>query len=105
MYVQQEAHEFSLQALFIALSIVVTLIGVAGGDRHLFYIIQNPANTSYILKLAFISQFFAIMTVGIGKASVAFLILRILPKHGSKWRKWALWATIVSTTVFSSLCG
>ena len=73
-----------------------------GGCRHVYYLTDDQL--LMIDKLLNVIQPFAIMTVAIGRISVAVLILRIL--KFSTWRKWFLYICIVSTLVFSVLtCG
>lgn len=78
---------------------MVIIIGVNGGTRHLAYI-QPASHAVYVLKLHQATQPFGIMASGTGKISVAFLLMRFLPKTG-KWRQRFLWVLITITFVNS----
>ncbi|KAG8167217.1 hypothetical protein KVR01_002906 [Diaporthe batatas] len=85
--------------IYLGGTILVILIGVNGGTRHLAYI-QPASHAVFVFKLHQITQSFGIMASGTGKISVAFLIMRFLPNTG-KWRQRFLWVLIVITFVQS----
>ncbi|MCJ1328445.1 hypothetical protein MMC10_005122 [Thelotrema lepadinum] len=80
-----------------------TAYALAGGGRHLYYLSQDPVHASQILKLNWISQPFAIMSLGLGKISVAFLMLRLIGGF-VKARRIFLWIIIILTFIFSVVC-
>ena len=62
-----------------------------GGARHLYYL--TPAEIHTVLKWNWISQPFGTMALAFGKASVAFLLLKIIGPN-TVWRKWFLWTSM-----------
>ena len=86
--------------LFIPVAIAVTFLVHHGGARHLYYL--TPAEVEYTTKVNWISQPFNIMSIGTGKISVSFLILRLLGPSAF-WQKWFLYINIVLTFVINSL--
>lgn len=69
-----------------------------GGTRHLLYLAENPTHLTYVSKLNWIAQAFAIFCLGTGKIAVAFLILRLL-NRASVWRRWSLYIASVWTAL------
>ena len=63
-----------------------------GGARHLFYL--NPDQITLVLKYSFISQPFFILSVVLGKSSVALLLLRIIGPV-TTWRRRFLYGNFI----------
>ena len=90
------------QVLFTAYTIVVIILAIDGGGRHEFYL--STSQVLHLVKVNFIAQPFGIAATGIGKISVAFLILRILDSTALwRWQKCYLWCTIMLTSIFTIL--
>lgn len=82
--------------MFLAASILTTIIAINGGARHLYYL--SPSQVSTVVKFNWANQPFAIAVVALGKISAAFLVLRIL--HGTTvWRKWFLYGSMSITVI------
>ena len=92
-------HVHELQALFIALTIVVSLFAASGGVRHAYY--MSESKLLHVTKLGFIAQPIATIAQGLSKISVAFLLLRILGNVILPWRKVLLWLVIIITAILS----
>ncbi|KAK3365414.1 hypothetical protein B0H63DRAFT_112484 [Podospora didyma] len=78
----------------------VTYMASIGGSRHVFYL--TPEQTLLAVKYSWISQPWAIFTFATGKASVAFLTLRIIGRN-TVWRKYMLWFIIATITIVNGL--
>ena len=87
---------------FLAYCCFLTAYALRGGGRHVFYLEQDPARLTEVLKLNWLSQPWAIMSLGLGKISVAFLMLRLVGPF-IKARRSFLWTLIVLTFVFSAV--
>lgn len=74
-------------AMAFAFTIIGTIYAHAGGGRHAFYLSQTTRE--FALKLNWISQSPGILAIAMGKISVAFLILRIVPQD--RLRRWLLY--------------
>lgn len=85
--------------ILIAAVILWTMLAVNKGCRHLYYL--QPSEQVYAMRLEFIITPFAVMALGTGKISVAFLILRIMGQ--STWRRRLLYFSIISTFIFCGL--
>ncbi|KAL8787321.1 MAG: hypothetical protein Q9195_007816 [Heterodermia aff. obscurata] len=90
---------FVTMALFIALTIVVSLFAASGGVRHAYY--MSESKLLHVTKLGFIAQPIATIAQGLSKISVAFLLLRILGNVILPWRKVLLWLVIIITAILS----
>ena len=78
-----------------------TYMGSLGGCRHLYYLEMDPAQAANAIRLNWIAQPFAIMSLATGKISVAFLIMRFM--GDSKWRRaFLIWVSMIGSTLF---CG
>jgi len=88
--------------LFIALTVVVCLMSLNGGVRHLVYLMADPANLVYVTQLNYLVQPLAMVSNGIGKISVGLTILRILGPT-SRWRRGIIWSFIIGTIIFGIL--
>ncbi|KAF2871552.1 hypothetical protein BDV95DRAFT_606986 [Massariosphaeria phaeospora] len=84
--------------VFLPLTIIVSLFSLSGGTRHLEYLLQDPAQTQYLVKLNWIAQPLAIFCLGSSKVAVAFLIVRLL-NRASVWRRWSLYVASAWTVV------
>ncbi|CAG8953110.1 hypothetical protein HYFRA_00003307 [Hymenoscyphus fraxineus] len=86
--------------LFMVMTAFVTKLALIGGARHVFYL--TPDQIMNATKWSWISQPWGIFLFAPGKASVAFLILRIMgPK--TVWRKWLLYFLIVMIFLVNSM--
>lgn len=74
-----------------------------GGGRHLYYLLQHPDQARDVVKLNWIGQPAAIMSLGLGKISVGFLMLRLIGPF-VRARRVFLWALIILTFIFSVVC-
>lgn len=88
------------QIVFVAMTIIVGFLGSHGGTRHAYYL--SPTEFLYVVKLNYTAQPFGIVAVGMGKISVAFILLRILG-NTSLWHRLSLWITIALTFIFTVL--
>ncbi|ORY18572.1 hypothetical protein BCR34DRAFT_596160 [Clohesyomyces aquaticus] len=84
--------------VFIPTTILVSIMSLSGGTRHLEYLSANPTHMQYVVKLNWIAQPLCIFCLGAGKLSIAFLILRLL-NRASVWRRWSLYIAIVWTAI------
>ena len=90
---------YRLQILAIVVAALATLNVSQGGARHLY---QIPAsNIMSVLKLSWVLQPFAIMALATAKVSVAFVMLRIIPR-AKVWPRRFLYFSIVSTFLISA---
>ena len=71
-----------------------------GAGRH--YETLDPLQKIMAVKLNWISQPFAIFSGGVGKVSVALLLLKIMPKN--KFRQWFLYILIALMTIINAIC-
>ena len=86
--------------LFIVISCLITYQSSLGGFRHLFYV--PPEHLSEVAKVNYIFQVVGIFSYVTAKASVGYLILKILgPK--SFWRKWSIWFIVILTFISNSI--
>ena len=95
------SHAHRRQALFIALTVIVSLFAASGGVRHAYYMTESKL--LHVTKLGFIAQPIATIAQGLSKISVAFLLLRILGNVILPWRKVLLWLVIIITAILSIL--
>ncbi|KAL9131488.1 MAG: hypothetical protein Q9217_000567 [Psora testacea] len=87
--------------LVVASNIAITFAVVNGLGRHSYYL--TPEQRVYNLKIGeYIAEPFAIIAIATGKASVAFLILRIIGPS-TFWRKWIIYVSIPLTLLMNSL--
>ena len=94
---QYESNEL-VQIIYMITCGWVTYLASIGGCRHLYYL--SPSQALEAVKYNWIAQVFGITVFATGKIAVALLILRIIgPK--TFWRKWILWAVIVSAVVIN----
>lgn len=76
-------------------------MGSLGGCRHLYYLERDPGQAIKAIRLNWITQPFAIMSLATGKISVAFSIMRFM--GDSKWRRaFLIWVSMIGSTIF---CG
>ena len=90
----------SVQLLFLIMTCFVTYLASIGGCRHLYYL--TPEQALQALKWSWISEPWGVQLFTTGKASVAILIIRIMGRT-SLWRKWFLYAMIISVFIVNSL--
>ncbi|KAH7118728.1 hypothetical protein B0J11DRAFT_508831 [Dendryphion nanum] len=83
--------------VFLPLTVLVSLFSLSGGTRHLVYLVQDPLQMTYLVKLNWIAQPLAIFCLGSTKISVAFLIIRLL-NRASVWRRYSLYVASAITT-------
>lgn len=86
--------------MFLIACILVTVMALGGGARHLYYL--SPAELTTSLKLNWTVDTFALVGFGTGKISTALLILRILSPT-AKRRKWFLYINICLTIIITFL--
>lgn len=86
--------------IFTAISCLVTYQASLQGFRHLFYL--QPQQVPEVAKVNYIMQVLGIFSYVTAKASVGYLILRLLPPK-SRWRKWIIWSVIILTFIINSL--
>ncbi|CAI6243446.1 unnamed protein product [Periconia digitata] len=71
---------------------------VKGGTRHLYYLLEDPANAVYVVKWNVIARPMGYFALSIGKISIGFLLLRVLERT-SRWRRWSIHITNIITAV------
>lgn len=71
-----------------------------GAGRH--YEALDPLEKMMAVKLNWISQPFTIFSCGVGKISIAFLLLRIMAKN--KFREWFLYVLIALLVIINAIC-
>ncbi|KAM0800903.1 hypothetical protein BDR22DRAFT_907498 [Usnea florida] len=87
--------------LFLIMTCFTTHLASIGGCRHLYYL--TPEQALKAVKWTWISEPWGVFLFATGKAAVAILILRIMGRT-SFWRKWILYALVVSLFITCSLC-
>lgn len=90
---------YQFQILALAVAALATLNVSQGGARHLYQI--PPSNIMSVLKLNWVLQPFAIMALATAKISVAFVMLRIIPR-ATVWPRRFLYFSILSTFLTSA---
>jgi len=88
-----------VQALDLAVSLMWSVYAGRGYARHLYYL--TPDQLSNALELNTISRSMCMLSIAIGKVSVAFLIERIAPP--GNWRKWMLRGISISIMVSATI--
>lgn len=90
-------HEYQLrlQTVSIAVSIIYSVYAGRGYARHEYYL--TPPQVVEALKLNVIARSMYVISIGLGKISVALLIERIAPP--GDWRKWLLRGISLSMAV------
>jgi hypothetical protein len=78
------------QLLAMTASILVTIAVHYGLGRNIVDI-KNPQDQINAVKYLTIAPNFGIMSVGMGKVSIVFLLLRVMGKSITKVRSWILW--------------
>jgi hypothetical protein len=84
----------------LILSSFVTYYASIGGLRHLYYL--QPEQQALVIKYNWITQPWCIFGFATGKISVALLILRLIGPN-TFWRKWILYASMVTVFIFNAL--
>ena len=88
------------QILYLLALVFSTITVLHGGGRHLYYL--SPEEVSQVVRWEWITQPFGPMALAFAKASITFLLLRIIgPK--TFWRKWFLWINMVFFFIISIL--
>lgn len=86
--------------LLILLSVIVTWEACIGGFRHLLYVPKQHVITVALLN--YLMQLVAVTSFATAKASVGYLILRLLGPE-NVWRKRIVWFVIVFTTLVNAI--
>lgn len=81
----------SAKILYVVSVSISTVDVLSGSARHLYYLRTDEIVD--VLKYNWISQPFGVMASAFGKASVAFLVLRIIGPN-TVWRKWFVYANV-----------
>ena len=80
------------------IAIIWSILAYYDGCRHLYYL--TPGERVRAIRIIWILQPFVITSLGTGKVSVAFLILRLMGK--SFWRRRLLYGVMISCFVVCS---
>jgi hypothetical protein len=72
-----------------------------GGFRHLFYLTMEQSLK--VAKINYILQVLIVFSYITGKAAVGFLVLRVIGRDSSVWRKWAVYTVIAATAIINGL--
>lgn len=94
----QASHDYP-QICIIAFSSVLSVYAHKGGAAHRFDL--QPAQVPQLTELNFVSQAFQVMSVAMGKVSVALLIYRLQPP--TQWRTWLLGFLSTSSLIIAVL--
>ena len=86
--------------LLIALAGLITYQSSISGFGHMDTL--SPAEQLQAVKVNYITQPFGVLNFGVSKASVAFVILRILGPD-AKVRKWSIFVLVTVTTILTIL--
>lgn len=89
-----------MKLIFLALSVLVSVLTAKGGSRHFVYL--TPSEKASVIQWEWISLPFGVMPSATAKVSVAFLLLRIIGP-GMTWQKWALYFSMLSVTIVSAI--
>lgn len=87
--------------IFITTTGLTVWLASIGGFGHLAAL--SPSQVALVLKGFWLTQPFGIMGLAVPKASIGWMILRIVGASRTTWQKTSIWFLVISVFFFNAL--